>query len=154
MCWNKFATPKDFVLMIPILATLFSIIMFSLGLIDLLHNKLIFNEDGLFVTGQKFKGKIQYKEYIHYGDIVDIRIVCAHIDSRGYTIKNRGIASMRPHVFFEFIMANNKSKFLHVGIYSIKQRNIILKNINQMTKQNFFYSNLEKLDQSIFRRKK
>lgn len=154
MCWNKFATPNDFVLMIPILATLFSIIMFSLGLIDLLPNKLIFNEDGLLVTGQKFKGKIQYKEYIHYSDIVDIRMVCAHIDSRGYTIKNRGIATMRPHMFFEFIMANNKSKFLHVEIYSIKQRKKILEIINQMTNLNFSYSKLEKLDQSIFRRKK
>ena len=153
MCWYKIKTPNDIILMIPILATLFSMIMFSLGLIDLLPNKLIFNEDGLLVTGQKFKGKIQYKEYIHYSDIVDVRLICAHIDSRGYTIKNRGIASMRPHRFFECIIADKKSKFLHIEIYSIKQRKQILEIISQMTNQNFSYDKLEKLDQSIFRRK-
>ena len=100
-----------------------------------------------------WQGKIQYKEYIHYSDIVDVRLICAHIDSRGYTIKNTGIASMRPHVFFEFIIANKKSKFLHIEIYSIKQRKQILEIISQMTNQNFSYDKLEKLDQSIFRRK-
>lgn len=153
MCWYKIKAPKDFILMIPILASLFSIIMFSLGLIDILPNKLIFNEEGLFVTGQKFKKKIQYKEYIQYSDIVDIKMVCAHINSRGYTIKISGIASMYPHVFFEFIMINKKSKFLHVDIYSIKQRKKILEIINKMTNLNFSYGKLEKLDQSIFRRK-
>ena len=153
ICWYKIDSPKDLVLMIPILATLLPIIFFSLGIIDLLHNKLIFNKDGLLVTGQKFKGKIQYKEYIHYSEIVDIRIVCAHMDSKGHSIKIMGIASMRPHIFFEFKLQNGASKLLHIEIYSVRQRKKILEIINQMTNLNFLYSNLENVDQSMFKRK-
>ena len=140
--------------MIPIICAIFPIIMFSIALVDLIHNKLIFYDDRLLVTGQKLNRGIQYKEIIYYSSIKDIRIICAHIDSRGKAIKNDGIISMRPHIYFEFILHDGTSKLVHIEIYSINQRKKILDIINRMAKLNFSYDHLKKIDLSMFKKKK
>ena len=60
---------------------------------------------------------------------------------------------MRPHIFFEFELRNETTKLIYIEIYSVRQRKKILEIINQMTNLNFSYSNLENVDQSMFRRK-
>lgn len=153
--WKKIDTSDDLTGMISITVILFPLIpVFIIGLIDMLLSKLVFTEEGLLIKGPKLKGKIQHEEYIPYNKIVDIKIVCSHLDSRGRVPRRTGIAAMRPHIYFEFILTENVSKFLHIEIYSTNQRKKILEIINQMTNLDFSYSKLEKVDRSMFRRKK
>lgn len=56
-------------------------------------------------------------------------------------------------MFFVFELRNEASKLIYIEIYSVRQRKKILEIINQMTNLNFSYSNLENVDQSMFRRK-
>lgn len=150
LSWNKLIASKDLILAIPTIALLIPLILFPRSIIDLLSNKLIFNEDGLLVTGGIFKENIQHRAFIYYAKIKDIRMIYAHMDSKGKPIKNTSIASMRPHMFFEFILNDDTSKFLHIEIYSIKQRKTILNIINSKTGKNFSYDTIEKLDKSIY----
>ena len=137
MFWTKLIQSKDLILVIPIMSALFAIIIFSLSCIDIFSNKIIFNDEGILVTGQKFKGGIQRNEYIYYSEIKDIKIICAHIDSKGKPIKNNGIVSVRPHIFFEFVMNNESIKLIHIDIYSINQRKKILDIINKKAQLDF-----------------
>ena len=153
LCLYKLFTLKAYVLIIPIVATLFSTMLFGYIFICNISNKMILNNEGIAITGQKIKGKIQDKEFISFSEIKNIKLICAHIDSKGQKLNNKGIASMRPHIFFEFELRNETSKLIYIEIYSVRQRKKILKIINQMTNFNFSYSNLENVDQSMFRRK-
>lgn len=153
LCLYKLFTLKAYVLIIPITATLFSAILFGYIFICNISNKMILNNEKITITGQKIKGKIQHKEFISFSEIKNVKLICAHIDSKGQKLNNKGIASMRPHIFFEFELRNETSKLIYIEIYSVRQRKKILEIINQMTNLNFSYSNLENVDQSMFRRK-
>ena len=153
LCLYKLFTLKAYVLIIPIMATLFSAILFGYIFICNISNKMIFNNEKITITGQKIKGKIQHKEFISFSGIKNVKLICAHIDSKGQKLNNKGIASMRPHIFFEFELRNETSKLIYIEIYSVRQRKKILEIINQMTNLNFSYSKLENVDQSMFRRK-
>ena len=154
LCLYKLFTLKAYVLIIPIVATLFSTMLFGYIFICNISNKMILNNEGIAITGQKMKGKIQHKEFISFSEIKNVKLICAHIDSKGRQLNtNKGIASMRPYIFFEFELRNETSKLICIEIYSVRQRNKILNIINQVTNLNFSYSNLEKVDQSMFRRK-
>ena len=153
LCLYKLFTLKAYVLIIPIMATLFSAILFGYIFICNISNKMILNNEKITITGQKIKGKIQHKEFISFSEIKNVKLICAHIDSKGQKLNNKGIASMRPHIFFEFELRNEASKLIYIEIYSVRQRKKILEIINQMTNLNFSYSNLENVDQSMFRRK-
>lgn len=154
LCIYKLFTLKAYVLVIPIVAGLFGIIMFVYILICNVFNKLIITNEGITITGQRIKGRIQYKEFVSFSEIKDIKLICANIDSKGQKLNNKGITSMRPHIFFEFILLNETSKLLYIEIYSLRQRKSILEAINKMTNLNFSYGKLEKKDESIFRKKK
>ena len=153
LCLYKLFTLKAYVLIIPIMATLFSAILFGYIFICNISNKMTLNNEKITITGQKIKGKIQHKEFISFSEIKNVKLICAHIDSKGQKLNNKGIASMRPHIFFEFELRNETSKLIYIEIYSVRQRKKILEIINQMTNLNFSYSNLENVDQSMFRRK-
>ena len=153
LCLYKLFTLKAYVLIIPIMATLFSTILFGYIFICNISNKMILNNEKITITGQKIKGKIQHKEFISFSEIKNVKLICAHIDSKGQKLNNKGIASMRPHIFFEFELRNETSKLIYIEIYSVRQRKKILEIINQMTNLNFSYSNLENVDQSMFKRK-
>ena len=153
LCLYKLFTLKAYVLIIPIVATLFSTMLFGYIFICNISNKMILNNEKIIITGQKIKGKIQHKEFISFSEIKNVKLICAHIDSKGQKLNNKGIASMRPHIFFEFELRNETSKLIYIEIYSVRQRKKILEIINQMTNLNFSYSNLEYFDQSMFRRK-
>ena len=153
LCLYKLFTLKAYVLIIPIVATLFSAILFGYIFICNISNKIILNSEKITITGQKIKGKIQHKEFISFSEVKNVKLICAHIDSKGQTLNVEGIASMRPHIFFEFELRNSTSKLIYIEIYSVRQRKKILEIINQMTNLNFSYSNLENVDQSMFRRK-
>lgn len=117
LCLYKLFTLKAFVLIIPIMATLYSAILFGYIFICNISNKMILNNEKITITGQKIKGKIQHKEFISFSEIKNIKLICAHIDSN---IKR--IASMRPHIFFEFELRNETSKLIYIEIYSVRQR--------------------------------
>lgn len=153
LCLYKLFTLKAYVLIIPIVAILFSAILFGYIFIGNISNKMILNNEGIVITGQKIKGKIQHKDFISFSRINNVKLICAHIDSKAQKLKNIGIASMRPHIFFEFELQNGTSKLIYIEIYSVRQRKKMLEIINCMTNLNFTYSNLENIDQSIFRRK-
>ena len=153
LCAYKLFTLKAYVLIIPIAATLFSAILFGYIFICNISNKMILNNEGIAITGQKIKGRIQHKEFVSFCEIKNVKLICAHIDSKGQLLNNKGIASMRPHIFFEFELNNETSKLIYIEIYSVKQRKKILEIINQMANLNFSYNNLEKSDRSMFRRK-
>ena len=149
----KLFTFKAYVLMIPIAAAVCSTILFGYVFICNVSNKMILNNKGITITGQKIKGKIQHKDFIDFSKIKNIKLICAHIDSKGQKLNISGIASLRPHIFFEFELQNESSKLVYIEIYSVRQRKKILEIINRMTGLDFSYNNLEKVDQSIFRRK-
>lgn len=153
LCLYKLFTLKAYVLIIPIVATLFSTMLFGYIFICNISNKMILNKEGIVITGQKIKGKIQHKDFISFCEIKNVKLICAHIDSKGQKLKNIGIASMRPHIFFEFELRNETSKLIYIEIYSVRQRKKILEIINQKSNFNFSYSNLENIDYSMFRRK-
>ena len=153
LCLYKLFTLKAYVLIIPIVSTLFSTMLFGYIFICNISNKMILNNEGIAITGQKIKGKIQHKEFISFSEIKNVKLICAHIDSKGQKLNNKGIASMRPHMFFVFELRNEALKLIYIEIYSVRQRKKILEIINQMTNLNFSYRNLENVDQSMFRRK-
>lgn len=153
LCAYKLFTLKAYILIIPIVAALFGTLMFAYVLICNVPNKMIISNEGITITGQKIKGKIQHKEFIGFSEIKNVKLICAHIDSKGQKLNNKGIASMRPHIFFEFQLQNETSKLIYIEIYSVRQRKKILETINRMANLDFSYNNLENIDESMFRRK-
>ena len=153
LCAYKLFAFRAYVLIIPITAALSSAILFGFIFICNISNKIILNDKVITATGQKMKGKIQHREFINFFEIKNIKLLCAHTDSQGKKLNNVGIASLRPHMFFEFILQNESSKLIYIEIYSVKQRKKILDIINKMTNLNFLYNQLENTDESIFRRK-
>lgn len=122
LCLYKLLTLKAYVLIIPIVATLFSAIVFVYIFIGNITNKMILNNEGITITGQKIKDKIQHYDFISFSRINNIKLICAHIDSKSQKLKNIGIASMRPYIFFEFELQNGTSKLIYIEIYSVRQR--------------------------------
>ncbi len=154
LCFYKLFTIKAYVLIIPIMSTLFSTILFGYLFVCNICNKMILNNEGITITGQKIKNPIQHKEFISFLEIKNVKLICAHIDSKGKRLNVTGIASSRPHIFFEIELQNESLKRIYIEIYSIRQRKKILEIINLMTNLNFSYSELENIDYSMFRRKK
>lgn len=154
LCLYKLFILKAYILIIPIVATLFSAILFGYIFICNISNKMILNSEGIAITGQKIKGRIQHKDFISFCEIKNVKLICAHIDSKGKKLKIIDIASMRPHIFFEFELHNEKSKLIYIEIYSVRQRKKILETINRMTSLHFSYNNLENIDASMFRKKR
>ena len=153
LCVYKLFAFRAYVLIIPIVAALSSTILFGYIIVTNTSNKMILNDEGITVTGQKIKGRIQHRESIGFLEIKNIKIICAHINSKGQRLNNVGIASLRPFMFFEFELQNGSSKLVYIEIYSVRQRKKILEIINRMTNLNFSYGKLEKIDQSMFKRK-
>lgn len=138
-----------YILIIPTIATLLSFSLFFYIFLCNIPNKIILSTDKIIVTGQKNKGKVQYREIVEYCKIRDIKLLCGCIDSQGHYLKNKGIASMRPHVFYEFILQDGSSKLVYIEIYSIRQRKKILKIINEKANLNLTYKHLQKIDYGI-----
>lgn len=154
LCVYELLAFNTYVLIIPMVAGLAGSTLFGYVFICNVFNKMTLTDKGIAVTGQKMKGGIQLKEFIDFDEIKNVKLICAHMNSKGKKINIVGIASMRPHVFLEFVLQNEMSKFIYIEIYSVKQRKKILKIVNQMTNLDFSYKQLEKKDQSIFRKTK
>lgn len=122
LCLYKLFTLKAYILIIPIVAALSGTILFCYIFICNISNKMILNNEGIAITGQKIIGKIQHEDFISFCEIKNVKLICAHIDSKGQILKNIGIASMRPHIFFEVELINEKAKLIYIEIYSVKQR--------------------------------
>ena len=153
VCVYKAFTIKDYIFIIPIVAALCGATLFGYVFTCNVSNRMILDDKGITVTGQKMKGPIQHREFIGFSEIKNIRLICAHIDSKGRNLKIEGIASSRPHIFFEFELQDESLKLIYIEIYSIRQRKKILELINRMTNLNFSYDSLEKIDQSMFRKR-
>ena len=154
LCAYKMYLLKALVLIIPVLAALNGAMLFGYIVICNIPNRMILTDKCITVTGQKMKSKIQHRETVDLAEIRNIRMILAHIDSKGKPLKVEGIASMRSHVFFEFELQNNTSKLVYIEIYSVRQRKKIIDFINDAANLNLSYGNLERSDQSIFRKRK
>ncbi len=154
ICSYKLFIFKAYVLIIPITATLFSTILFWYVFVCNICNKMILNNEGIAITGQKMKNPIQHKEFISFLEIKNVKLICAHIDSKGKRLNITGIASSRPHIFFEFELQNESLKRIYIEIYSLRQRKQMLDIINKKTGLALSYDKLERKDYSIYRRNK
>lgn len=99
LCLYKLFTLKAYILIIPIVAALSGTILFCYIFICNISNKMILNNEGIIITGQKIKGKIQHKDSIRFCEIKNVKLICVYIDFKGQKLKNIGIASMGPHIF-------------------------------------------------------
>lgn len=135
------------------MAALYSVILFSYTILCNIPNKIILNDEAIYVTGQKIKGKIQHRGVINFSEIKDIKLIYTHTDSKGQKLKRDGVAvSMRAYFFLEFLLKNGLSKRIYIEIYSIRQRKQLLRIINEKANLDFSYDQLERKDDSMFKR--
>lgn len=126
------------------------------------HNKAIFHNHQIMITGQlgKEAGGIyttaiyQYKDKIDMRDIRDVKLVFANTDSRKKVKRYAGKGSLRPMLYFEFILADGTTKWMWITPYSRGQRRKMLAIVNDKTGLNLSYDLLEEYDYSMFARKK
>lgn len=154
ICAYKMVTTGAYVLIIPIVASLSGVIMFTYIFVCNILNITILTDEGIAITGQKIKGKIQYEEFIGFSEIKNVKLICAHINSKGQKLNIEGISSLRAHIFFEFELQNETTKLLYIEPYAKWQRKQLLAIINERTGHNFSYETLERRDESMFARKK
>ena len=154
ICAYKMVTTGAYVLIIPIVASLSGVIMFTYIFVRNILNITILTDEGIAITGQKIKGKIQYEEFIGFSEIKNVKLICAHINSKGQKLNIEGISSLRAHIFFKFETQNETTKLLYIEPYAKWQRKQLLAIINERTGHNFSYETLERQDESMFARKR
>lgn len=141
--------------LIVILSGLISAVLFLFFLVDCLHNKIIFYDKKIVITGHFSirKDRLQFPDEIEYSEIKDVSIICANANSLKKRIKNAGYASLRPYVYYEISLKNDKTKWIYIECFSKKQRKEMLKLINGKAGLNLSYELLERKDFSIYSRK-
>ena len=117
-------------------------IYFLLGCVNNLYNRIIFYEDRLLATGHFLKEwKIQYKSEIYYSSIREIKLVFSSRNSQRQSVK-RSKGAAPESAFFELFLENGKRKWIYVSRFSKKQRQSILKLLNEKTGLNISYEEL------------
>lgn len=142
--------------LILIVGGLFIVALFLFCLISLLHNRIIFYDKRIVITGHwiiKNEG-LQFPDEIEYSEIKDVSIICANANSLKKRIKNARYSSLRPYVFYEISLNNNETKWIYIECFSKKQRKQMLGLINDKVGLNLSYELLERKDFSIYNRKK
>ena len=141
--------------LILIVSGLFTVDLFLFVLICSLHNRIIFHDKKIVITGHwiiKNEG-LQFPDEIEYSEIKDVSIICANANSLKKRIKKAGYSSLRPFVFYEISLKNNETKWIYIECFSKKQRKQILGLINDKVGLNLSYELLERKDFSIYNRK-
>ena len=148
-------TSKQYQAVIVILAGLCTFALFCRVLIYNLHNRMIFHDKKIVITGHwiiKNSG-LQFPDEIECNEIKDVAIIYANANSLKKRIKNEGYSSLRPYVFYEITLNNNKTKWIYIECYSKKQRKQTLGLINKKAGLHLSYELLERKDFSIYNKK-
>ncbi len=143
-------------LLILIVSGLIIVALFLFILIYNLHNRIIFHDKKIIITGHwiiKNEG-LQFPDEIEYCEIKDVSIICANANSLKKRIKKAGYSSLRPFVFYEIILKNNETKWIYIECFSKNQRKQMLGLINDKVGLNLSYELLERKDYSIYNKKK
>ena len=146
---------KQYKSLILIISGLFIVELFLFVLIYNLHNKVIFYDKKIVITGHliiKNEG-LQFPDQIEYSKINNVSIVCANANSLKKRIKKASYSSLRPFIFYEISLTNNEKKWIYIECFSKKQRKQMLSLINDKVGLNLSYELLERKDFSIFNKK-
>ena len=142
--------------LILIVSGLIIVALFLFVLIYNLHNRIIFYDKKIVITGHwiiKNEG-LQFPDEIEYSEIKDVSIICANANSLKKRIKKAGYSSLRPFVFYEISLKDNETKWIYIECFSRKQRKQMLGLINDKVGLNLSYELLERKDFSIYNKKK
>ena len=132
-----------------------AIVIFIPPSIYLLHNRLIFYYDKIVITGHRFKKVgLQYPDEIKYNEIKNVSLIYSNANSRKKRINVRGYTALRPYTYFEIWLEDDKTKWILVECFSMIQRKKMLQIINQKTGLNLLYNQLEKKNDSIYKKRK
>ena len=98
------------------------------------HNIIIMHDDKLYVTGELYKWaeKVQFKDEIKYCDIENISITISSCNSLKKN-PQRGFYRPPQFIFFEILLNNGKTKWLHVSYFSNRQKQKILDSLGRKT---------------------
>ena len=123
---------------------------------SIFYNRIIFHDEIIEITGEKGKNteKLQVEDKITYWDIDDIHLIYSNKNFRKKHPSSHHIGNLRPSMFFEFVLKNQKTKWVCISSFSKKQRKEMLEIINSKTGKNFSYDTLEREDLSIYNFKK
>lgn len=141
--------------LILIVAGLMTVALFVFVLIYNLHNRIIFYDKKIVITGHwniKNEG-LQFPDEIEFDEIKDVAIICANANSLKKRIKKAGYSSLRPFVFYEITLKNSETKWIYIECFSKKQRKQMLDIINEQVGLNLSYESLERKDFSIYNKK-
>ena len=145
-----------FFLLIIIVGSLMTAGLFLFNLISLWHNRIIFHDDKIVITGHWIikKQGLQFPDEIEYSEIKDIAIICANANSLKKRITSSGYSSLRPFIYYEITLKNNDTKWVYIECFSRNQRKRMLDIVNDKAGLNLSYKLLERKDYSIYKRKK
>lgn len=132
---------------------IFPIVLATGTLVGGLYYRIIFCEEKILVTGELpilGDGRTQFKDEILYSEIEQINAIYVNKDSRKRSLKATTMGALRPRLYFEFVMRNKKTKWVYVSYFSKKQREAMLKIINDKTGMNLSYDQLKIADLSLF----
>ena len=118
--------------LIVIMAGAFAMYLSLYILIYLWHNRAIFEDDKIVITGHliiKNQGQ-QFPDEIRYDEIQDVAIICANADSLKRRIKSIGPNGSRPYFYYEVILKNGETKWIYIECFSRSQRKKMLDIIN------------------------
>ena len=120
------------------------------------YNRIIFRDEIIEITGNKGKitERLQLEDKVAYLDIEDIRLVYANKNSQKKRHSSAHLGNLQPSMFFEFVLKNQKTKWVSVSLFSKKQRKEMLEIINSKTGKSFSYDALEEEDLSIYSKMK
>lgn len=138
-----------------ILVGLFPMFILLPSYYSIFHNRIIFRNDIIEITGNKGKinERLQLEDKVLYMDIEDIRLIYTNRNSQKKRPSSVHLGNLQPNMFFEFVLKNQETKWVSVSLFSKKQRKEMLEIINSKTGKNFSYDTLEKEDLSIYKKK-
>ena len=115
------------------------------GIVHAIHNRIIFDERGITVTGdyRPKKHGIQFPLAVNYNDIQGVALVYSNLNSEKRRLKGSIYGSGPPLTYYELTLANGKTKWIHLNRFSKKQRKQMLEIINQKSNLNISWEDLE-----------
>jgi hypothetical protein len=107
------------------------------------YHRIIFSDDKIIITGDKSTkdSKIQYKDEIVFSEIKDVKFIISSMNSKK---KISSLLNSAPKSYFEFEMENGKSKWVYIFYFSKKQREEMIRIINEKAGLNLDYNVLYK----------
>ena len=142
---------------LPVIPTgLFIAFYFAYAYFSIAYYRIILLDDRIHATGEfgNSEVKTQFKDDVYYCDIADIRLVYVNKNSKKKGFSGPSYGNMRPRMFFEFILNNGKTKWIHISYFSKKQKNEILSIVNRNTGLNASYDQMYEDLRKQFQRQK